>query len=572
MKIDILKIRLLISILIFGIVFSIGSQVVLAQPTGVKVLAIHTDALDPGKYIGGAHVIGTGDFANKLQSGLRTAANKNNILTKPGTGQNAVNDPNKTLSNVRKAGVNDTALIEVGQHVELLNKYNNPQGVANSPYVTDLINNTIAPNVQGDGKIILVMDHTRRRIPDTTGGNTFTESAATGAAEYKGFSERDVTDAVAAKIKAKFGNRVTIIKPEDYKSYQEYDAAIVKAIGGSPTATDTAAPANPSSGGQVGTPGGSTGSETGLVKCGVSRDCTICDIFILIRDVFNFALGLLASLAVLSVVIGGVYVLTSAGNPGAVSTGYSIITNAVIGLLLVMASFLLFSFLLVGLGFQEQNFSAVLTFQPGRIFEVKCDNASTFNNNGANGGGAATTGGGSSNIGISGIACLDATNIDDETSAVMRAISYYESQGGARKGYFTAVGGRVLPENTTNHPGSGAYGRYQIIGTTWPGWAAAAGVPKNSNGTFNVSPQYQDAAAATYLRGAKINTCDSFAASGKANVGSYGGACQWTPVPGCASCSDRRFCQPNGSTRNQPDFAAFCKRLLQDEKTGACKQ
>jgi muramidase (phage lysozyme) len=342
--------------------------------------------------------------------------------------------------------------------------------------------------------------------------------------------------------------------------------------GGSPTATDTATSTNPDSSSQTSSIGGSAGSETGLVKCGTSRDCTICDIFILIRDIFNFALGLLASLAVLSVVIGGVYVLTSAGNPGAVSTGYSIITNAVIGLLLVMASFLLFSFLLVGLGFQEQNFSAVLTFQPGRIFEVKCDNASTFNNNGTNGSGAATTGGGSSNIGISGIACLDATNIDDETSAVMRAISYYESQGGARKGYFTAVGGRVLPENTTNHPGSGAYGRYQIIGSTWPGWAAAAGVPKNSNGTFNVSPQYQDAAAATYLRGAKINTCDSFAASGRANVGSYGGACQWTPVPGCASCADRRFCQPNGSTRNQPDFAAFCKRLLQDEKTGACKQ
>lgn len=316
---------------------------------------------------------------------------------------------------------------------------------------------------------------------------------------------------------------------------------------------------------------GNAGSETGLVKCGTSRDCTICDIFILIRDVFNFALGLLASLAVLSVVIGGVYILTSGGNSGAVSTGYSIISNAVIGLLLVMASFLLFSFLLVGLGFQEQNFSAVLTFQPGRIFEVKCDNASTFNDNGASGGGAATTGGGSSNTGISGIACLDATNIDDETSAVMRAISYYESQGGARKGYFTAVGGRVLPENTTNHPGGGAYGRYQIIDTTWPGWAAAAGVPK-SGSSYNISPQYQDAAAATYLKGAKINTCDSFAASGKANVGSYGGACQWTPVPGCASCSDRKFCQPNGSTRNQPDFAAFCKRLLEDEKTGACKQ
>lgn len=123
---------------------------------------------------------------------------------------------------------------------------------------------------------------------------------------------------------------------------------------------------------------------SGLVKCGLSqgRDCTICDIFILVRDIFNFALGLLATLAVLSIVIGGFYVVTSAGNSGRVNEGYSIITNAVIGLLLVMASFLLFSFVLVALGFQSANFSAILDFQDGQIFSVKCDNASTFNDRG----------------------------------------------------------------------------------------------------------------------------------------------------------------------------------------------
>jgi len=138
-------------------------------------------------------------------------------------------------------------------------------------------------------------------------------------------------------------------------------------------------------------PEGSTGSETGLVKCGVSRDCTICDIFILVRDIFNFALGLLAALAVLSIVIGGFYVVTSAGNSGRVSEGYSIITNAVIGLLLVMASFLLFSFVLVALGFQSANFSAIFDFQDGQIFSVKCDNASAFNDRGTGGGGVPTT-------------------------------------------------------------------------------------------------------------------------------------------------------------------------------------
>jgi len=315
--------------------------------------------------------------------------------------------------------------------------------------------------------------------------------------------------------------------------------------------------------------GSSTNSETGLVKCGTSRDCTICDIFILIRDIFNLALGLLASLAVLSIVIGGVYILTSAGNPGGVSTGYSIITNAVIGLLLVMSSFLLFSFLLVGLGFQEQNFSAVLTFQSGKIFEVKCDTASTFNDNGSNGGGAATTGGGSGNVGSLSVACVDATNISDETSAILRTISLYEGVS-TRKGYFTIQGYSYAPENTTQHPAkivssSDAYGRYQMLSTTWPGWAAAAGVPKNSNGTFNISPQYQDAAVAKFLQTTGISTCDSFAASAKRNAGTYGEACQWISIPGCAT-------QSNPTTAKYPDAAATCKQLLADEKTGACKQ
>lgn len=303
---------------------------------------------------------------------------------------------------------------------------------------------------------------------------------------------------------------------------------------------------------------GNPGSETGLVKCGVSRDCTICDIFILIRDIFTFALGLLASLAVLSMVIGGIYILVSAGNSGMVSQGYSIITNAVVGLLLVMASFLLFSFLLVGLGFQEANFSSVLTFRPGEIFEVKCDSASTFNDDGQNGGGQATspsTPGGSSSTGIENVACLDDKSITGELSAVMRAISYYEANGGAASGY--SLGQRS---------DSGAFGRYQMIPSTWRDWAAKANVNPNDR-----SPSNQDQAVAGYLRREQLTTCDAFAQSGQRDTCSFNGACQWTPIPGCAACNrtvpglgNTRYGQPNDFTRAQPDFAAFCKRLDAD--------
>ena len=306
------------------------------------------------------------------------------------------------------------------------------------------------------------------------------------------------------------------------------------------------------------TPGGTAGSETGLVKCGVSRDCTICDIFILIRDVFNFALGILAALAVLSIVIGGIYVLTSAGNSGRVSEGYSIITNAVIGLLLVMASFLLFSFVLAALGFQTANFSAVLDFQDGQIFRVRCDNSSTFNDNGQGGGttpASPSSQGGSSSTGVANVACLDDTSITGELSAVMRAISYYEANAGAASGY--QLGQRS---------DSGAFGRFQMIPSTWRNWAAAANVDPNVR-----SPSNQDRAVAGYLRREGLTTCDSFASSGQRDTCSFNGACQWTPIPGCADCNrtvpglgNTRYGQRNNFTRAQPNFASFCKQLDAD--------
>lgn len=212
-------------------------------------------------------------------------------------------------------------------------------------------------------------------------------------------------------------------------------------------------------------PEGATGSETGLVKCGVSRDCTICDIFILVRDIFNFALGLLAALAVLSIVIGGFYVVTSAGDSGRVSEGYSIITNAVIGLLLVMSSFLLFSFVLVALGFQSANFSAVFDFQEGQIFSVKCDNASAFNDRGTGGGGQGVLGSGGSDP--STISCASITD------AVKSDLNNASSQTGVPAELLAGFMQRECPA-AFNNPNAcpnenyaGAAGAGQFLQSSW---------------------------------------------------------------------------------------------------------
>jgi hypothetical protein len=308
---------------------------------GVSVVSIHTDAYTPGGYEGGAHVIGSGTFANSLQSGLSASADRFSIRKKPGVGTTAVNQANKTLSVANSAGVTNAALIEVGAHRLLLDQYGTPTGVANSPYVTDLIDNVIAPNVGSGGKIIIPMDHTRRRIPDTPGGNTYSNANATGAAEYNGFSERDVTDAIAAKIKAKFGDRVVIIKPEEYQSYQEYDAAITSAAGGA--ATDSSSTASTSS---ASTTAGTVSYQSYTNFPGVGRISSLCQLM--------NALWLLGFAVLLTSVLGmflwGGYIYVTAGvNAGKVNQAKEIFTNTITGLIIGLSIFIIINVINPGL-------------------------------------------------------------------------------------------------------------------------------------------------------------------------------------------------------------------------------
>jgi hypothetical protein len=315
---------------------------VYAQPSTAYVIPIHTDAYTPGEYMGGAHVIGSGDFANRLQSGLSSSANQFGIRTKPGVGTTAVTQANKTLSVAQNAGVTNSALIEVGAHRLLLDQYGTPSGVANSPYVTNLIDNVIAPNVGNSGKIIIPMDHTRKQIPDTPGGNTFQNANATGAAEYKGYSERDVTDAIAARIKAKFGDRVVIIKPEDYTSYQEYDNAIISAVGGTAT-TDSTTSSSTSS---TSTTAGNVSYQSYTNFPGVGRISDLCQ---LINALWLLGFAVLLT-SVLGMFLYGGYIYVTAGvNAGQVNQAKEIFTNTITGLIIGLSIFIIINVINPGL-------------------------------------------------------------------------------------------------------------------------------------------------------------------------------------------------------------------------------
>ena len=75
--------------------------------------------------------------------------------------------------------------------------------------------------------VILPLDHTKKpgTIPDTPGGNTFTNSNATGA-DGREREHQDKAASLVGKKLTDMGLRVKIMTPEEYPSYQDYDKAL----------------------------------------------------------------------------------------------------------------------------------------------------------------------------------------------------------------------------------------------------------------------------------------------------------------------------------------------------------
>jgi len=87
----------------------------------------------------------------------------------------------------------------------------------------------------------------------------------------------------------------------------------------------------------------------GIVPC--QDNCTITDFFKMLGNIFNFIVNDIAiPVAVVALVIGGVILLISAGNPNMVGLGKKILWSAIIGLLLALCSKLIINFILNALG------------------------------------------------------------------------------------------------------------------------------------------------------------------------------------------------------------------------------
>ena len=74
----------------------------------------------------------------------------------------------------------------------------------------------------------------------------------------------------------------------------------------------------------------------------------------MISNIYSFIVIEVATpLAILSIVVGGVMILLSAGNPNIQGTGKKILVSAIIGLVLVFASWAIINTVLTILGYKD---------------------------------------------------------------------------------------------------------------------------------------------------------------------------------------------------------------------------
>ena len=92
-------------------------------------------------------------------------------------------------------------------------------------------------------------------------------------------------------------------------------------------------------------------------------DCTVNDMLLILVRVTQLILGVMGSAALFMFTYGGYVLLTSAGRAERVSTGKSILVNAVLGIAVILLSWTIVNLILVAFSVGRSGLS-----EPGKIF------------------------------------------------------------------------------------------------------------------------------------------------------------------------------------------------------------
>ncbi|MEK7173889.1 MAG: pilin, partial [Patescibacteria group bacterium] len=123
-----------------------------------------------------------------------------------------------------------------------------------------------------------------------------------------------------------------------------------------------------------------------IVPCGRpgTPPCDLCNLYNLASNVVNYCLFcLILPISAIALLIGGILMLSSMGNPQRLQSGKTAITNTVIGVVLAFAAWLVIGTIVNTLGYENKGFSGAWNTFPGCIKPIgpapsvpkeKCDN------------------------------------------------------------------------------------------------------------------------------------------------------------------------------------------------------
>lgn len=93
----------------------------------------------------------------------------------------------------------------------------------------------------------------------------------------------------------------------------------------------------------------------GIVPCGeAGNPCTLCHIFLLIKNIMDVILyPFIPLIATFLVIIGGIFFMLGGGNPQSLARARTILWSTAIGVVIIYASWAIVNTLLTVLGFAE---------------------------------------------------------------------------------------------------------------------------------------------------------------------------------------------------------------------------
>ena len=129
---------------------------------------------------------------------------------------------------------------------------------------------------------------------------------------------------------------------------------------------------------------------SGLVSCtGATGNnpCDFCDFITMVNNIVLWLFGVLASIAVLGLVIAGIRLVISAGNPAAMTAAKEMFSNIIIGFVIVLSAWLIVDTVIKTLVGENSEFGMWNQFD-GDCGEIKSPTEATdFGNRQSNPGG-----------------------------------------------------------------------------------------------------------------------------------------------------------------------------------------